>query len=137
MIRKKIGSLGRNSKKIEYKSEKACRKAFQNNLHAKFPRSKTKWLPKGMHLDGYNKKMGIAFEFQGIQHYEVDGYFNKTQEDLNKVKDRDKRKAKSCIENHITLIPIKYDLIKWNDQKFCDNSVRNEIRLFGIKILRS
>ena len=50
-------------------SEKMCRDIFERNLMEKFPNTRPKFM-EGLELDGYNADLNIAFEYNGIQHYE-------------------------------------------------------------------
>ena len=50
--------------------------------------------------------MGIAFEYQGIQHYEFNSFFHNSIQDFEKQKERDQRKKKLCLQNNIMLIEI-------------------------------
>lgn len=61
-----------------------------------------------LELDGFNAELNIAFEYQGIQHYKVDGFFIKTKEQLHKRKNDDLLKQKLCFENGVKLIIIPY-----------------------------
>jgi len=65
------------------------------------------WL-KRQHLDVYVPSSKLAFEFQGLQHYEPVSFFGGEAgyADLQK---RDKVKARKCRENGVTLIAWKYD----------------------------
>lgn len=97
----------------EYISERVCRKMFENIFNEKFTKRKPKWLvsPQGrrMELDGYCKKLGIAFEYQGKQHYEYVPIYHKTKS-LDKQKLWDELKRKKCEENNIILIEVPYKI---------------------------
>lgn len=57
-----------------------------------------------MRLDFYLPDFNIAIECQGGYHFTVDGFYNKTDEDLYKVLEKDKLKARLCDENGVGLI---------------------------------
>ena len=74
-------------------------------------------LPSKLELDGYNKDLNLAIEYNGIQHYEeIKNYFHK-EGSLEDQQKRDNQKLKECEELGITLIIIPYtyntfDIIK-------------------------
>ena len=96
-----------------YKSEKVCRKYFEDKFKVHFEKVYPEWL-QGLELDGYNEKLKLAFEYNGIQHYKIDGFFNKNNEDLQKIIARDKIKRKILKQKDIQLItiPYKYNYLK-------------------------
>ena len=60
-------------------------------------------------LDGYNKDLNIAFEYNGIQHYEYTEHFHRGDPELfEKQKERDLKKYAICRERNIDLIIILY-----------------------------
>jgi hypothetical protein len=62
-----------------------------------------------LELDGYNIEYKLAFEFQGIQHYEYCKFFHEgNPENLERQKERDEFKRKKCEEIGINLIVIPY-----------------------------
>jgi len=63
-----------------------------------------------MELDGYNKELEIAFEYQGGQHYKFVKGFHKTKENYFKLVERDKLKQEVCKEHNIDLIIIPYTI---------------------------
>jgi hypothetical protein len=94
-------------------SERICRKILENIFNEKFPKSRPEWLltsqGKRMELDGYCKKLGIAFEYQGIQHYKHVPLFHETRT-LERQKTWDELKRKKCLENNIILIEVPYNI---------------------------
>jgi hypothetical protein len=61
-----------------------------------------------MEFDGYNDKLKIAFEYNGIQHYKYPNYFHKNKLQFQKLRSKDLFKQKFCIENNIKLIIVPY-----------------------------
>src|SRR3989344_228657 len=104
-----------HSKATGYKSyflginERICRVFFENIFQKKFPKSKPDWLttPKGtrLELDGYCEEEGVAFEYQGAQHYRYVKIFHKTR-DLETQKIMDQIKREVCVKNNVCLIEI-------------------------------
>lgn len=92
----------------QFSSEKMCREIFEEITGYTFPKSRDKFL-EGLELDGYNKDLNIAFEYNGEQHYKYIPHFHRKGEiDIEKQKERDEKKIRLCIENNIDLIIIPY-----------------------------
>ena len=89
----------------KFKSEQATREIFEKLFNEKFPKVHLPFMGR-LELDGYCDKFNIAFEYQGIQHYEFNSFFHKSIQDFEKQKERDERKRKLCIQNNINLIEI-------------------------------
>jgi len=90
------------------RSEQACREIFESNLLEKFPNVRPKFLG-GLELDGYCEKLNIAFEYNGIQHYEYIPHFHrKGIEQFHAQQTRDRKKYKLCAERGVKLIIIPY-----------------------------
>lgn len=99
-----------------------------NAKFRKYPKGSLKWL-KGvgglLELDGYNEKLGIAFEYNGPQHYNLDFYMNVYKlsrevalKRLQRQQQNDQIKKELCKKHDIDLIVIPFD-IKYNDiQKY-------------------
>lgn len=116
-------------------SERICRSFFEKIFNTNFSTGFYNWLisPKKskLQLDGYNKKLNLAFEYQGIQHYKLNGIrYNKQELDYQQQCDQIKRDT--CKEKRITLIEVPYT-IKYEDmEKFI---IDKYFISTGIKIL--
>lgn len=88
---------GNRRSKLEMWLEKQLIEIFPN---LKFDFNKTNSI--NSELDIYIPSLKIAFELNGIFHYEP--IFGKTK--LNKIKNNDKRKFQACLENQIELCII-------------------------------
>jgi hypothetical protein len=95
-----------------FKSEGICRAVLELMFGGSFPKSHPRWLRlserrKGMELDGYNVALGIAFEYQGAQHYDLipNGYFGGVER-LQATQLRDALKRGLCWDNKVALIVI-------------------------------
>ncbi len=91
----------------KFRSEGACREIFESLFETKFPKKRPKFLGR-LELDGYNKDLQLAFEYQGKQHYEYTPFFYKSKDDFKAQQKRDRQKYDLCIQNDITLILIPY-----------------------------
>ncbi len=97
------------------KTERKVRKILETIFDAKLPCKSPVWLinPKTnhrMHFDGYNAKLKLAFEYNGIQHYFHTKYFHKTFQEFKDLQLRDKYKEQICKSKGITLILIPYSI---------------------------
>lgn len=93
-----------------YKNEQECRDVFEALTGQDFAKCKPKWL-EGLELDGYCEELGIAFEYNGEQHYRVVPAWHKEgEDDLEEQKARDAKKARLCEDNWAVLIVISFDV---------------------------
>jgi hypothetical protein len=95
--------------------EQYLRELFFFMFHAPFMRTrKLSWLMnrsrKAMELDGYNPELALAFEHNGQQHYEIDGYLTTRQDQLTKRYADDEDKVRLCRENGVTLIVVPFSV---------------------------
>jgi hypothetical protein len=111
-----------------YKTEKLCRKIFEELLSFKFPKRRPRFLT-GLELDGYCRALRLAFEYQGLQHYEYTEYFHETIEDFFRLQERDKIKKELCELNDIYLIEIPYMYDFKNENKLRDFIRKKLIKL--------
>jgi len=113
-----------------YKSEELCREIIEDNLLEKFPKKRPKWL-EGLELDGYNEELNIAFEYNGIQHYEYNEHFHRGDpERFEAQKARDRKKYRLCREHKVNLIiiPYQYD---YKHPKELEDFILNELMKFA------
>ena len=104
------------------RSEKLSRDIFEDIMGVKFPSGRYQFLINPdtnypLELDGYNKDLNLAFEYQGIQHYKFSDHFHKTKEIFKKDQERDIFKYKKCVELGITLIIIPYKFNCYNPEE--------------------
>ena len=107
--------LTRKGKKKVSKGETICRYYFEKIYNAGFPTSYPDFLKNPetngqLELDGYNKELGIAFEFQGRQHYNSKDYISVSHNSdenafIQQIR-RDDLKYRICNEVGIYLIII-------------------------------
>lgn len=111
------------------KSEELARIAFQHVFGRPFPKKRPKWLRndrnRQMELDGFAEDLGIAFEYQGIQHFTKSLFGNNVQQ---RIKD-DQKKLALCIEHNVHLFYLTYEMphtsFVYQIQKQCE--------IFGIE----
>lgn len=90
--------------------EERVRSILNNIFNTSFIKSYPEWninkkTGKLLELDGYSKELGIAFEYQGYQHFAP--AFNKSIEDVLEQQERDLIKKENCKKNNIKLIIVK------------------------------
>ena len=93
--------------------EDIIRAHFEAIFNAEFPKRRPKWLRNSsgnlMELDGFNEDLSIAFEYNGVQHYEKN-YFIDSDEKLSKRIEDDKQKRILCKDKNIALFVVHYKL---------------------------
>jgi hypothetical protein len=89
--------------------ERICRAYFEQMFGRKFPKARPKWLTNRegfqMELDGYCNSLALAFEHQGLQHFQLRSQFQ-TAKQFDKRKRDDRRKKFLCRQNNVTLIEV-------------------------------
>ena len=105
--------------------ERTCRYIFEDLLHKKFPPRKPKFL-EGLHLDGYNEELGLAFEYSGSQHYQIVLFFHpQGQMNLDAQIWRDWEKRALCHREGVILITIPYCVVD------LETFIRSALYAFG------
>ncbi len=122
-----LKNLFKKKKKQKKKHESRCRAIFEKIYKASFTSVRPDFLRykngKNLELDGYNRELKIAFEYQGRQHYEFVPYFHKNKKAFEEQKERDIFKSNKCKELGIELVEIP-DTVKMND---LDVYIMNEL----------
>lgn len=121
-----------------YKNETRCREIFETIFKRPFKSVRPDFLKrangKKLELDGYNKDLNLAFEYNGIQHYKFSSKFHRTQQDFDEQQQRDLDKLDMCSkykadgENALRLITIPYT-IKYEK---LEGYIRMQLRDMGI-----
>jgi hypothetical protein len=93
-------------------SEAEVRKVIEELTGWKFPKFRPAFL-RGLNggsleLDGYNEEHKVAFEYQGLQHYQLCYYNRFDPQKLKEQKRRDWRKKYQCWYHGVHLIRIPY-----------------------------
>ena len=97
----------------EANGELETRKIFEKLTGKIFLKTKGIFINKKLELDGYNDEIKIAFEHQGIQHYQYMPFFHRNGEsDFHKQQERDQLKRDECLKLGIRLIEVHYTLDK-------------------------
>ena len=89
--------------------EELARAAFEEACGGeKFVRTRQlPWL-KPLEVDGYNEKLKIAFEYQGVQHAKQVAHFHRTPEAFAGQQERDRLTAERCLANGVRLFAIPH-----------------------------
>lgn len=118
---KELKPIVNNKKK--WKTEELCRSIAENIFKMKFPSKRPKFLnnplsDRNLELDCYCEELGIAIEYNGIQHYKYPNPFHKTKKEFMKQLERDKFKKEMCRVNDIFLIVVPYTIRKSQIRQF-------------------
>lgn len=85
---------------------------IEHLFDCKFKKIRPKWLKNEdgnkLELDGYNKEMKIAFEYNGKQHYEFIPFFHRTKSNFEKRLKDDAFKVEKCADKGICLVIVPY-----------------------------
>ncbi|CAG8826837.1 17671_t:CDS:2, partial [Dentiscutata erythropus] len=93
----------------------ACKRKHQWEASYKSMKQNYRWCnicPNGLHLDGYNEELGLAFKYSGNQHYQIEPFFHpQGQINLDAQIWRDWEKRALCYREGIILITIPYCVV--------------------------
>ena len=97
------------------KGEIECRRVLQIIFNRSFNKARPDFLRNpvtggdfNLELDCYDPELGIAVEYNGVQHYKFIPFFHKNKEAFLNQKYRDDMKRRICKENGILLIEVPY-----------------------------
>lgn len=85
-------------------NEQMVRFLMEYLLDCQFPKDRKTIYP--LELDGYNNDFGLAFEYQGEQHYEFIPYIHQTYENFSSQVKRDNDKRDACKRLNIELLEV-------------------------------
>lgn len=130
----KLYSVNKRGPPKESKGEKECRRVLQKYFNKPFDKARPDFLRNpvtggdfNLELDCYEESLGLACEYQGIQHYKYVPYFHKNKEAFLNQKYRDDMKKRICSQYGIRLIEVSYNV------KVCDieKYIMNKLRSYG------
>ena len=115
-------------------NEIRCKIIVENIFGVEFLKAHPLWLKsdKGrpLELDMYNEVLKIAFEHNGIQHYQFHPHFHDTFEDFYEQQRRDEIRRQGCQERGVILIEIPY----WCDGNNLEAYIRKQLREYGFDV---
>jgi hypothetical protein len=130
---KGIGDF-QKKRNIVSKSEVKSRQILENYFGKNFNKSRPDFLRNpvtgnnfNLELDCYNPELGLALEYNGIQHYKFTPFFHKNKEAFLNQKYRDDMKRRICKENRITLVEIPYT-VKY---EYLEPYIKEQLRKCG------
>ena len=103
---------GCNTCNLRGVNETVSRAILEHLFECSFTKIKPLWLRSEtghrLELDGYNEHIGLAFEYQGQQHYEYLPFFHKSYDDFKQRQYWDEHKRKVCESQEVKLLEIPY-----------------------------
>ena len=118
--------------------EELTRVCFQRVFKRRFPKARPDWLrldpQHTQELDGYNPRLGVAFEHHGRQHYARERrFFHRSPNRFRRQVSMDRRKHRLCRERGIRLVKIPEIGWKFPLEKLLSEVIRRCRRL-GIPV---
>lgn len=104
--------------KRKCKGQSITRNFFEKFFKVQFKSVFPSWLinpetKRKMEIDGFNKELGIGFEYQGFQHYKFVKFIHGTRKKFIQQQQRDKIKVQTFKEKGLKLIIIKEFNTNW------------------------
>lgn len=114
-------------------NEEFAREILQNLFNKPFPKVRPEFLKniktgRNLELDGYNEELKLAFEYNGIQHYQYPNFTGQSYEDFQKQKIRDKMKIDRCDDKGIYVIIIPYHVKPGRMREFIISRLPRRLR---------
>jgi len=123
---------GSRSLPKESRGEAECRRVLQQLFQKPFTSQRPDFLRNpvtggnfNLELDCYNSAMGLAVEYNGVQHYKYSPYFHRNKDQFMTQKYRDDMKRRICKEKDITLIEVPYTVKVEDIKDFIVKACRN------------
>jgi len=113
IIKKTQPIPGCNKKRMDSRGEQTCREILEDYYKKPFPKIRPGFIRNPetqslLELDGYNSELGIAFEYNGIQHYNWPNFTNQQYDEFKSQVRRDQFKLECCDRHNVYLITIPY-----------------------------
>ena len=115
----------------ESKGEAECRRVLQSIFKKPFPTQRPDFLRNpvtggnfNLELDCYNAELGLAVEYNGVQHYKYSPYFHRSKDHFLNQKYRDDMKRRMCNDNRIVLIVVPHTVKLPDIRKFLVQQLR-------------
>ena len=86
---------------------------------------------KNRRFDFYLHEFGMLIEFDGIQHFQINGIYTPNKDSLEKTQNKDVEKTLFCIRNNIKLLRICYKNINEIDYYISLSLKCNEMLIFS------
>ncbi len=119
----------RKSIPIARKNETRCREIFESLYQRPFPSVRPAFLKRAngyaLELDGYNKDLKLAFEYQGVQHYKFSPRFHRSEKDFTDQVERDRDKRLLCQKAGVTVLEIPYSIRYEKLESYIREQLRN------------
>jgi len=98
------------------KGEDDVRRIFENVfLGQQFPRCRPDFLRgtrgRPLELDGYSEALRLAFEFNGVQHYDPSSFFHRSIRSFEEMLGRDRLKQAVCSRVGVRLVVVPYCVV--------------------------
>ena len=126
------GVVGSRALPKESRGEAECRRVLHQLFQKPFTSQRPDFLRNpvtggnfNLELDCYNSDMGLAVEYNGVQHYKYSPYFHRNKDQFMTQKYRDDMKRRICKENNITLIEVPYTVKVEDIKDFIVKACRN------------
>ena len=91
----------------QWRSEQLVREKFEQIFQCTFTKCRPPWM-LGLELDGFSNDLKLAFEFNGIQHYEFVPYFHRNKAELEVQQQNDRKKIDLCTSAGVQLYVVPH-----------------------------
>lgn len=93
--------------------EERCRAILERLFGRPFPKVRPEWLTNPatghrLELDCYCEELGLAVEYDGIQHSVFVPHFHGTEDKFDAQVQRDRHKERLCQEHRVSLVRVPY-----------------------------
>lgn len=117
--------------KGDSKGEIECRRVLEKMFNKPFNKARPDFLNNpvtggnfNLELDCFNDELGLAVEYNGVQHYKFVPFFHKNKEAFLNQKYRDDMKRRICKEYNIKLIEVPHTVKVDDIEYFLKNEMK-------------